>query len=45
VIVNWETTAVSDDHPKRWSGTATDIVRKQRDGTWKIVLDNPHGIE
>ena len=25
------------------SGTATDVVRRQPDGTWKCVIDNPHG--
>jgi hypothetical protein len=24
---------------------ATDIVRRQPDGDWMIVLDNPYGIE
>jgi ketosteroid isomerase-like protein len=25
------------------SGTATDVARRQSDGTWKCVIDNPHG--
>lgn len=25
------------------SGTATDVARRQPDGTWKCVIDNPHG--
>jgi ketosteroid isomerase-like protein len=27
------------------SGTATDVVRRQVDGTWKLAIDNPYGIE
>jgi hypothetical protein len=25
------------------SGTATDVVRRQGDGGWRYVIDNPHG--
>jgi ketosteroid isomerase-like protein len=25
------------------SGTATDVVRLQDDGTWRCIIDNPHG--
>jgi ketosteroid isomerase-like protein len=25
------------------SGTATDVARRQPDGAWKCVIDNPHG--
>lgn len=25
------------------SGTATDVASRQPDGTWKCVIDNPHG--
>jgi ketosteroid isomerase-like protein len=25
------------------TGTATDVTRLQPDGTWKCVIDNPHG--
>jgi ketosteroid isomerase-like protein len=25
------------------TGTATDVARLQPDGTWKCVIDNPHG--
>lgn len=43
VIVEWtEWTSVEAKH---WTGIATDIVRKQPDGTWKLVLDIPYGIE
>ena len=26
-------------------GTATDVVRRQRDGGWLLVIDNPYGAE
>jgi uncharacterized protein (TIGR02246 family) len=41
VIVSW--TSLSLGAAKVLSGTATDIVRRQADGTWKLVLDNPYG--
>ena len=25
------------------TGTATDVARRQPDGTWRCVIDNPHG--
>ena len=46
VVVSWKAKAVtSTGENKTWGSTATDIVRRQSDGTWKLVLDNPHGIE
>ena len=46
VIVEWtEWTSISSaGEAKRWAGTATDIVRRQSDGAWKIALDNPYGV-
>jgi uncharacterized protein (TIGR02246 family) len=46
VIVEWKSKAFSSSgEAKVWAGTATDIVRRQPDGTWKLALDNPYGIE
>ena len=46
VIGRWESTAQTPvGDTKVWSGTYTDIVRKQPDGTWKLVLDNPNGVD
>ncbi len=46
VIVKWTSRTVSSSgETKVWAGTATDIVRRQPNGTWKLVLDDPHGIE
>lgn len=25
------------------AGTATDVARRQSDGTWRCIIDNPHG--
>ena len=46
VIVKWTSRTVSSSgETKVWAGTATDIVRRQPDGTWKLALDNPYGVE
>jgi uncharacterized protein (TIGR02246 family) len=46
VVLEWRSKAISaEGEIKLWSGMATDIVRRQSDGEWKIVLDNPYGIE
>jgi uncharacterized protein (TIGR02246 family) len=46
VVVEWTTETVSSSGDvKVWAGTATDIARRQPDGTWKLALDNPYGIE
>jgi len=37
IVVDW---SIPD---ARMSGTATDVARRQPDGTWKCVIDNPHG--
>ena len=45
-VVDWKSkTVTSSGEAKVWTGTATDIVRRQPDGTWKLALDNPYGIE
>jgi uncharacterized protein (TIGR02246 family) len=46
VVVKWKSKTVSSSgEAKVWAGTATDIVRRQPDGTWKLALDNPYGVE
>jgi ketosteroid isomerase-like protein len=37
LIVDWEIPAIA------MSGTATDVARQFDDGTWRCVIDNPHG--
>lgn len=41
IIGEWTSSAGQ----KVWSGTYTDIVRRQSDGTWKLVLDNPNSFD
>jgi uncharacterized protein (TIGR02246 family) len=45
IIGEWTSKSQTSAGEKVWSGTFTDIVRRQSDGTWKLVLDNPNGIE
>jgi len=49
VIVEWtewtSKTVGSAGEAKLRAGTSTDIVRRQPDGTWKLALDVPYGIE
>ena len=33
-----------DGDPIRETGTATDVMRKQTDGSWRYVIDNPGGV-
>ena len=37
LVVDWEIPQAG------MSGTATDVARRQPDGTWRCVIDNPHG--
>jgi ketosteroid isomerase-like protein len=37
LIVDWVIPAVG------FAGTATDVAQRQEDGSWKCVIDNPHG--
>jgi ketosteroid isomerase-like protein len=37
IVVDWEIAGLS------LRGTATDVARLQDDGTWRCVIDNPHG--
>jgi uncharacterized protein (TIGR02246 family) len=45
-VVKWTSKTVSSSgEAKVWAGTATDILRRLADGTWKLALDNPYGVE
>jgi ketosteroid isomerase-like protein len=37
VVLDWTIPAAG------MTGTATDVARRQDDGTWKCIVDNPHG--
>jgi len=40
----WTLTGTSPEgHPLEMGGAATDVVRRQADGTWRYVIDHPWG--
>jgi len=42
----WSVTGTgADGKPFTDSGKSTEVVRRQPDGTWLFVIDNPHGAE
>jgi uncharacterized protein (TIGR02246 family) len=46
VLSRWTMeTAGREGERLRRSGTATDVLRRQPDGTWRYVIDNPAGVE
>jgi uncharacterized protein (TIGR02246 family) len=45
LIVPFTQKAATADGPMEWHSVAADIVRQQPDGSWRLVLDNPFGIE
>ena len=45
-VTNWTLKGSSPDgEPVEMEGTATDVLRKQADGSWLFVIDNPWGGE
>jgi len=44
VLSPWTMTGTSNGTPLKLHGTTTDLVRRQPDGTWLFVIDNPMGI-
>ena len=46
VLSKWSMELTGPDGTQhRQEGTATDVMRRQDDGTWRYVIDNPAGIE
>ena len=46
VLSRWSLEGTGPDGQQlRQAGTATDVMRRQADGTWRYVIDNPAGIE
>lgn len=44
VITDWSFTGTgTDGQPVHLVSSATDVMRKQSDGTWRIIIDNPWG--
>ena len=44
VTGDWTLTGKGPDGDVRMSGTYTDVMRRQADGTWLFVIDNPDGV-
>ncbi|MDQ4068829.1 MAG: SgcJ/EcaC family oxidoreductase [Actinomycetota bacterium] len=45
VLSTWTMEVTSPEgEASRWSGVATDVMRRQPDGTWRYVIDNPAGV-
>jgi ketosteroid isomerase-like protein len=46
VISEWSFNGTGPDgKPVNIAGKATDIIRQQSDGTWRILIDNPWGTD
>ena len=44
-VVKWTLKGTGPDgQPVQMEGTATDVLRKQADGRWLYVIDNPWGV-
>src|ERR1700739_322839 len=44
--LKWSATGTDPEgKPVTMSGNSTEVVRRQSDGTWLFVIDNPHGAE
>ena len=42
----WSLTGTGPDgKPVTMSGNSTEVVRRQSDGTWRFVIDNPRGAD
>ncbi len=45
LVIGWTVDARgADGKPLTVRGTSTDVVRRQADGSWRCVIDNPHNI-
>ncbi|WP_162009414.1 nuclear transport factor 2 family protein [Labrenzia sp. CE80] len=43
-LAPWDMTGTGPDgQPLNMSGLSVAVLRKQTDGSWKMVIDNPHG--
>jgi uncharacterized protein (TIGR02246 family) len=41
----WSVTGINEGKPFTTGGKSVEVVRRQPDGTWLFVVDNPHGAE
>ncbi len=40
----WQLTGTGPDGPMELSGQSVEVVRKQSDGSWLFIIDNPFGL-
>jgi uncharacterized protein (TIGR02246 family) len=46
VISEWSFSGTGPDgNPVNLASTATDVLRQQSDGTWRVIIDNPWGTD
>jgi ketosteroid isomerase-like protein len=46
VISEWSFNGTGlDGNPVNLASTATDVLRQQPDGTWRVIIDNPWGTD
>jgi uncharacterized protein (TIGR02246 family) len=46
VISEWSFSGTGPEgNPVNIASTATDVLRQQSDGTWRVIIDNPWGTE
>jgi ketosteroid isomerase-like protein len=46
VISDWSFSGTGPDgNPVNLASTATDVLRQQPDGTWRVIIDNPWGTD
>jgi uncharacterized protein (TIGR02246 family) len=43
-LTKWTLDGAGPDGPIQMTGTATDVLRRQPDGVWRVAIDNPWGI-
>jgi uncharacterized protein (TIGR02246 family) len=43
VLNRWHLDGQGSEGPVVMSGTSADVLRRQRDGSWRIVIDDPWG--
>jgi uncharacterized protein (TIGR02246 family) len=43
VTNRWSLSGEGPEGPVEMSGTSADVVRRQRDGSWRVVIDDPWG--
>jgi uncharacterized protein (TIGR02246 family) len=43
VLNRWSLTGEGPDGPVEMSGTSADVLRRQEDGSWRVLIDDPWG--